>query len=61
MVDQAQDKFPGRISLVSISFVKRTSSFLRFTDFLLVSRCWQRKIQKQKSFQNVKVGAVKMA
>ena len=32
MVDQAQDKFPGRISLVSISFVKRTSSFLRFTD-----------------------------
>ena len=35
-VDQAQDKFPGYISLVSISFVKRTS-FLRFTDFLLVA------------------------
>ena len=29
--------FPIRISLVSISFVKRTSSFLRFTDFLLVA------------------------
>ena len=36
-VDQAQDKFPGCISLVSISFVKQTSSFLRFTDFLLVA------------------------
>ena len=36
-VDQAQDKFPRCISLVSISFVKRTSSFLRFTDFLLVA------------------------
>ena len=36
-VDQAQYKFPGCISLVSISFVKRTSSFLRFTDFLLVA------------------------
>ena len=31
----AQDKFPGYTSLVSISFVKRTSSFLRITDFLL--------------------------
>ena len=36
-VDQTRDKFPGCISLVSISFVKRISSFLRFTDFLIVA------------------------
>ena len=34
---KAQEKFPGCIFLVSISFMKRTSSFLRFTDFLLVA------------------------
>ena len=36
-VDQAQDKFSGYISLVSINFVKWTFSFLCFTDFLLVA------------------------
>ena len=36
-VDQAQDKSLGCISLVSISLMKRTSSFLRFNDFLLVA------------------------
>ena len=36
-VDQTQDKFPGCISLISISSVRRTFLFLRFTDFLLVA------------------------
>ena len=36
--DLDKDKFPGCISLPgSISFVKRTSSFLRFTDVFLVA------------------------
>ena len=36
--DLDKDKFPGCISLLgSISFVKRTSSFLRFTDVFLVA------------------------
>ena len=59
LIDQAQEKFPGCIFLVSISFVKRTSSFLRFTDFLLVA--FSANFQRQKSLQNIKVGAVKMA
>ena len=57
-VDQAQDQFPGCISLISISSVRRTSSFLRFTDFLLVA--YSAKF-KSKRLQNIKVGAVKMA
>ena len=48
MVDQAQDNFPGCISLVSISNVKRIPSFLHLTDFLLVAYS-AISIQKQKS------------
>ena len=59
MVDQAHDKFPGYMSLVSISFMKRTSPFFRFTDFLLVA--YSAKFKSKKSLQNIKVGAVKMA
>ena len=51
-VDQAQDKFPGCISLVSISFVKRTSSFLRFTDFLLVATARNSKVKIFAKYQS---------
>ena len=55
MVDQAHDKFPGYMSLVSISFMKRTSPFFRFTDFLLAA--YSAKFKSKKVFAKYQSGS----